>query len=99
MARVGVDGLTAALTNPGLLAAVDQHATAVRRAMRRSRRRVTLENLASYAGSIAAAARRTGRVIPQAGEAVEPTLEWASAPWHVVRLVAVCAIAEESGLL
>ena len=33
MARVGVDGLVAALADPGVLAVVDQHAAAVRDAL------------------------------------------------------------------
>jgi hypothetical protein len=99
MARVGVDGLTAALGNPGLLAAVDQHATAVLRAVRRAGRQLTMESLASYAGSVAAALHRMDRALPQAGEAVLPNVDWAHSEWHLVRLVAVCAIAEESGWL
>jgi Family of unknown function (DUF6401) len=97
MARVGVDGLYAALTEPGLLAAVDQHATAVRESIRRSGRRFGLPALARYAESVLAAAHRMGRTVPQAGEADK--LDWARAEWHLVRLVAVCALAEERGLL
>lgn len=99
MARVGVDGLTAALSNPGMLACVDQHATAVREAVRRSGRRLSVQTLASYATSVAAAVRRAGRVLPQPGEAQLPGMDWQQADWHLLRLVGVCAIAEERGWL
>jgi hypothetical protein len=97
MARVGVDGLTAAIANPGVCAAVDQHGAAVREAVRRSGRQLDAESLASYATSIAAAVHRMGHELPEPGEAVE--YEWATAEWHLVRLVAVCALAEENGWL
>jgi len=99
MARVGVDGLTAALTNPGLLAAVDQQAASVRESIRRSRRQLSLEALASYAGSVTAAVHRGGRRLPEPGEAVAPALDWDTAPRYLLRLVAVCAIAEQAGWL
>ena len=67
MARVGVDGLAAALGDTGLLAQVDQHAAAVRDALHHAGREADAEGLA--------------------------------AEWHLLRLVAVCMIAESSGLL
>jgi len=104
MARVGVDGLVAALQSPGLLAAVDQHAAAVREALvARSggvdgagpAGGVDPVGLASYARSVLAAADRTGRPVPvQTGE-----LDWSRAGWHVLRLVAVCAVADDAGCL
>jgi hypothetical protein len=99
MARVGVDGLTAALADPGLLAHVDQHAAAVREALREAGREVDAEGLASYAKSIVFAARRMGRPVPEIGAAYETKAAWHAAEWHLMRLVAVCAIAESSGLL
>ena len=95
MARVGVDGLVAALQSAGLLAAVDQHAAAVREALIVRSGGVDASGLASYARSILAAADRVGRPVPaQTGE-----LDWSRAGWHVLRLVAVCALADEAGCL
>ena len=99
MARVGVDGLTAALADPGLLAQVDQHAAAVRDALAGAGRELDAAGLASYAKSILAAATRMGRVVPAPGEAHVSGAAWHAAEWHLVRLVAVCSIAEAAGLL
>ena len=99
MARVGVDGLCAALTEPGLLAVLDQHATAVREALHHAGHPVTAAALAGYARSILAAVQRMGLTLPRPGEAVEPQLDWSRAPWHVLRLVAVCALADDRDLL
>jgi hypothetical protein len=99
MARVGVDGLTAALADPGVLALVDQHAAAVRDALADADRPADEAGLAAYARSIAAAARRSGRAVPAPGEAPQSGPTWREAEWHVLRLVAVCGIAVEGGLL
>jgi hypothetical protein len=99
MARVGVDGLAAALGDAGLLAQVDQHAAAVRDALHHAGREVDAEGLASYARSIAAAAERMGRPVPQPGYAYVSGSAWLAAEWHLMRLVAVCMIAESAGLL
>jgi tetrahydromethanopterin S-methyltransferase subunit H len=99
MARVGVDGLAAALGDAGLLAQVDQHAAAVRDALRDAGRTVDAEGLAAYAKSIAAAADRMGRPVPQPGHAYVSGVAWLAAEWHLMRLVAVCMIAESAGLL
>ena len=99
MARVGVDGLAAALGDAGLLAQVDQHAAAVRDALAGAGREVDAEGLAAYAKSIAAAADRMGRPVPQPGHAYLSGSAWLTAEWHLMRLVAVCMIAESAGLL
>ena len=99
MARVGVDGLAAALGDAGLLAQVDQHAAAVRDALRDAGRTVDAQGLAAYAKSIAAAADRMGRPVPQPGHAYVSGVAWLAAEWHLMRLVAVCMIAESAGLL
>ena len=99
MARVGVDGLAAALGDAGLLAQVDQHAAAVRDALRDAGRAVDAEGLAAYAKSILAAAVRMGRPVPEAGHAYVSGTAWLAAEWHLMRLVAVCMIAESAGLL
>jgi predicted secreted hydrolase len=99
MARVGVDGLVAAHAEPGLLAQVDQHAAAVRDALAHAGREVDADGLASYVRSIVAAAVRMGRPVPQPGEAYVSGPAWLAAEWHLLRLVAVCMIAESAGLL
>jgi hypothetical protein len=99
MARVGVDGLVAAHADTGLLAQVDQHAAAVRDALAHAGREVDAEGLASYARSIAAAANRMGRPIPEPGRAYVDGPAWLTAEWHLLRLVAVCMIAESADLL
>jgi hypothetical protein len=99
MARVGVDGLVAAHADAGLLAHVDQHAAAVRDALARAGCEIGPEGLASYARSVAAAAHRMGRPIPEPGHAHVDGSAWLAAEWHLVRLVAVCMIAESAGLL
>jgi len=99
MARVGVDGLAAALGDAGLLAQVDQHAAAVRDALWHAGREVGAAGLAAYAKSISAAAARMGRPVPQPGQAYLSGSAWLSAEWHLMRLVAVCMIAEQAGLL
>jgi hypothetical protein len=99
MARVGVDGLVAAHTDAGLLAQVDQHAAAVRDALAHAGRAVDAGGLASYAKSIMAAAHRMGRPVPEPGHAYRSGIAWMAAEWHLLRLVAVCMIAEAAGLL
>jgi hypothetical protein len=99
MARVGVDGLAAALGDAGLLAQVDQHAAAVRESLQQAGRAVDAAGLAAYARSVAAAAQRMGRPLPEPGHAYISGTAWLSAEWHLLRLVAVCMIAEREGLL
>jgi hypothetical protein len=99
MARVGVDGLAAALGDPGLLAQIDQHAAAVRESLHQAGRAVDAAGLAAYARSVAAAAKRMGRPLPQPGQAYVSGSAWLTAEWHLMRLVAVCMIAEGDGLL
>lgn len=99
MARVGVDGLTAAYAEVSLLAQIDRHTAAVRESLAAAGRPADADGLASYAKSISAAAERMGRPIPAEGDADLATAGWRQADWHVLRLVAVCAIADSSGLL
>jgi hypothetical protein len=99
MARVGVDGLAAALADVAVLAQVDQHAAAVRDALREADRRPDAAGLAAYAKSIVFAAKRAGRPVPAPGEAHTTGAGWLTTDWHHMRLVAVCAIAEANGLL
>jgi hypothetical protein len=99
MASVGVDGLIAALTDPAVLAGIDQHAAAVRDALASAGRRADAAGLAAYAKSIAFAARRAGRPLPAPGSAPICGPGWMAADWHHMRLVAVCAIADANGIL
>lgn len=99
MARVGVDGLAAALGDVGLLAQVDQHAAAVRQALHQAGRAADAPGLAAYARSICAAAERMGRPVPEPGRAYLSGTAWSAAEWHLMRLVAVCMIAESADLL
>lgn len=88
MARVGVDGLVAALENPGLMAAVDQHVASVRDSLASSGLTIDEVPLAGYASSVAAAAVRIGRELPDPA-----TMDWTRASWFQLRLMAVCALA------
>src|SRR4029450_10803236 len=88
MARVGVDGLAAALGDAGLLAQVDQHAAAVRDALHHAGRGVDADGLAADAKSIAAAAVRMGRPLPEPGHAPLTGTAWLAAEWHPRALVA-----------
>ncbi|MFC7530702.1 DUF6401 family natural product biosynthesis protein [Actinoplanes sp. GCM10030250] len=99
MARVGVDGLTAAFAEPALLARIDQHAAAVRDALHSAGRAADADGLASYARSIAAGSVRMGRPIPEPGFAPTTTGEWLRAGWPLLRLVAVCLLADAADLL
>jgi hypothetical protein len=94
MARVGVDGLVAALRAPGLLAAIDQHAAAVRNTVRAAGRPVDAVSLAEYARSVLAVAHRCGRTLPD-----PDAVDWPRADWLLLRLVAVCALADAQGCL
>ncbi|MEU5724443.1 DUF6401 family natural product biosynthesis protein [Micromonospora sp. NPDC047738] len=86
-ASVGATGLTAAAANPGLLAAVDQHAAAVRDSLQGDSRALTVAALAGYAEGVLAAALEHGWRPP-----VEP-IDWAQPDWLLTRLLAVCALA------
>ncbi|MET8834875.1 DUF6401 family natural product biosynthesis protein [Micromonospora sp. NPDC004540] len=85
-AAVGTAGLAAAAANPGLLAAVDQHAAAVRDALHGDRRPLTVAALAGYAEGVRDAAREHGWQPP-----VEP-IDWSEPDWLLTRLLAVCLL-------
>jgi hypothetical protein len=95
MARVGVDGLVAALRSPALMAVVDSHAAVVRDSVAWDATGVEPVDLADYAAVVLADAHRAGRLLPaDPGE-----VDWRQAEWYLLRLVGVCAVAEESGCL
>jgi hypothetical protein len=95
MARVGVDGLVAAIATPGLRAVVDQHAAAVRNAVTAEGWGLDVVRLAGYARSVEAARELRAGLAPSDPAAVD----WARVDWYLLRLLAVCAIAEENDLL
>ena len=85
---VGVGGLTAADTNPGLMAVVDQHAAGVRDSLSVDTRPLTAVTLAAYAEGVRDAAFTHGWR-PPAG-----MFDWSSDnDWVMRRLLAVCALA------
>ncbi|MEU4692712.1 DUF6401 family natural product biosynthesis protein [Actinoplanes sp. NPDC023714] len=98
MARIGVDGLAAAFASPALLAAIDQHAAAVRDALADAGRTAGADGLAAYARSIAAGAARMGRTLPAAGRAPVDAAGWLRAEWSLQRLLGVCLLAVSSDL-
>jgi hypothetical protein len=87
--RLGQAGLTAARTLPGLLAAVDRHAAEVRDALADRDGRVARTSLAAYADGVSDTAAQHGwdSSAPRGGD-------WSRASWPVVRLLAVCLLAE-----
>jgi hypothetical protein len=92
---VGVAGLAAAATLPGLMAMIDQHAAAVREdttlGMEHSASVAGVVLLAHYGRGVLAEARRHGWRAPQPGQ-------WHRADWASVRLAAVSALAQTSEL-
>ncbi|PZF99809.1 DUF6401 family natural product biosynthesis protein [Micromonospora endophytica] len=83
---VGLDGLAAATRLPGLRAAVDRHAAAVRDSLRGDQRPLSAAALAGYAEGLREVAKEHGWQPP-----VGP-VDWSEADWVLVRLVAVCAL-------
>ena len=92
MAMVGVDGLVEALSSPGLLARVDQHAAAVRESITSAGKPIDPVSLAGYARSVLAVHERHGRELP-----TPATVNWSDPDWTVLRLVAVCSLADAEG--
>ncbi|MFG1675908.1 DUF6401 family natural product biosynthesis protein [Micromonospora sp. NPDC049282] len=84
---VGAAGLAAAAANPGLLAAVDQHAAGVRDSLHGDRRPLTVAALAGYAEGLRDAASAHGWT-PPAG-----SVDWSAPDWLLTRLLAVCLLA------
>jgi hypothetical protein len=89
MAWVGVDGLVAAIQNPGLLAIVDQHVAAIRGGIAGAGCDIDAISLARYARSVLAVACRHGFPPPDAA-----AINWRDADWYLLRLVAICALAD-----
>ena len=89
MAWVGVDGLVAALQTPGLLAVVDQHVASIRESLSGAGCDVDPVSLARYARSVLAVSCRHGFPPPDA-----TLIDWSDADWYLLRLVAICALAD-----
>jgi hypothetical protein len=89
MAIVGIDGLVEALAEPAMLATVDQHAAAIRESITSAGKEIGPVSLAAYAKSVLAVHERHGRPLPS-----PTTIDWARADWTVLRLVAVCSLAD-----
>jgi hypothetical protein len=92
--ELGAAGLAAASAVPGLCAALDQHAAAVRDAttigMETSAAIAAVVLLAAYGRGLLGQARRHGWNPPPA----HPS-GWANADWISLRLAAVCALARQ----
>ena len=84
---VGATGLAAAGDNPGLMAAVDQHAAGIRDSLSADSRPLTPVILAAYAEGVRDAAFTHGWRPP-----VGP-IDWNANDWVLRRLLGVCALA------
>jgi hypothetical protein len=92
MAWVGVDGIVAAMRTPAVLAQLDQHMAAVRDEL--GQWLDYAPALAEYARVVHSTALAEGHVFPSPRQ-----LDWTYAPDYVLRLVAVCALADTSDCL
>jgi hypothetical protein len=86
---LGDAGLAEAARHSGLLAAVDQHAAAVRDSLFGDLRPLSEITLAGYAHGIREAAREHGWRMPPL------PVDWADADWVLLRLLAICALARD----
>jgi hypothetical protein len=88
--RIAGSGVNAMRTDPALLARVDQHAAAVRDALTEVSGRVTAVGLAAYADGVMDTAASDGWRLPTDPDG----LEWRAPSWPLVRLLAVCLVAD-----
>jgi hypothetical protein len=93
--RIVAGGLSAMRADPALLADVDQHAAAVRDALTEVSGRVSAVGLAAYADGVADTAASNGWQLP----ADLDGQEWSTPSWPLVRLLAVCVVAEAAYVL
>ncbi|HJQ48301.1 MAG TPA: DUF6401 family natural product biosynthesis protein [Amycolatopsis sp.] len=84
-------GLLAAAAVPGLTAAIDQHAAAVRDIVT-----MGVEGSAAVAGAVLLAGYARGLVdaAREAGWRFTSPADWTQADWFTARLLAVCALAK-----
>jgi hypothetical protein len=94
--EVGAAGLAAAAAVPGLSAAIDQHAAAVRDSTT-----IGLEASAAVAGAVLLAAYARGVLEHARQQGWRPPAadlhSYSNADWTTVRLVSVCALAASRG--
>jgi uncharacterized membrane protein len=93
--RVATTGFAAMRIRPALVARVDQHAAAVRDALTDVSGRVGALGLAAYADGVCDTATLRGWQMP---DSVEP-VHWMDPAWPLVRLLAVCVLAESTAAL
>ena len=89
-ARLGTDGLAVAAVMPGLAAAVDQHAAAVRDGVLAGYGSTALTERVLLAGYGRALLARAGVSTKQLRN--EAAGRWRQADWLTLRLLAVCAL-------
>ncbi len=93
--RVATTGLVAMRARPALLARVDQHAAATRDALTDVSGRVGAVGLAAYADGVCDTAALRGWQVPASVEYAD----WSDPAWPLVRLLAVCVLADSVAAL
>ncbi|GAB7052618.1 DUF6401 family natural product biosynthesis protein [Catenuloplanes indicus] len=88
MSSVGSLGLATAASAPALLAAIDQHAAAIRDSLEADLRPLSAIALAGYVEGLRDAAREHGWHMP------EGHIDFATGDWVLTRMLAVCALAQ-----
>jgi hypothetical protein len=90
--RVGAAGSAAAVLDEGLRAELSRHRTEISAWLDEQGLAVSRPSIAGYAAVLLAAAQRCGRWLPPDAEGYD----WSNPEWYVVRLVALCAMAESA---
>jgi hypothetical protein len=93
--RIAATGMDAMRACPALLADVDQHAAAVRDTLTGISGRINAVGLAAYADGVADTAVRNGWQVTVGPDGQE----WNAPSWPLVRLLAVCVLAEAALVL
>ena len=92
--RFGSDGLAVAALVPGLGAAVDQHAAAVRDILRQGAGATTLPERVLLAGYARGLLERCDASVREVRR--EAAGRWTRADWLALRLLAVCALSRST---
>ncbi|HLL69520.1 MAG TPA: DUF6401 family natural product biosynthesis protein [Micromonosporaceae bacterium] len=92
MTWLGRAGIEAARGTPTLLAAVDQHAAAVRDALSEPSRGLAAVALAGYACGVRDTAIEHNWQVPDPADT-----DWRAADWPTLRLLGVCSLARTHG--
>jgi len=90
--RVAPSGFAAMRARPGLTAQVDQHAAAVRDTLTVDGR-ISPVGLAAYAAGVYETAAQHGWQLP----AGAGRMDWSTPAWPLLRLLAVCTLADPTG--